>query len=108
VPESFTFSGTMEITVTQEDIDASLRKLAKPGTFLDKFEDPITRAIRAEFGSETFKVRVMTHPNHAEINGEWYEMSDNVRKWYSKWSVGEEVSPFTFTLTRVPAKTDQS
>jgi hypothetical protein len=87
----------MTIHVTQAHIDQSKRMLGKVGTFLDKFCDPITLAIREALKGN----RCMTHPRTAEVDGVFYEMSEEAWKWTNDWCQGNIGQPFSFTLTHV-------
>lgn len=87
----------MKIRVTQGHIDrAVILAHGKFGTFGDKFNDPITLAIREELGAN----RCMTHPATAEVDGVFYMISQEAINFYNNWAQGVIGAPFSFTLTK--------
>lgn len=86
----------MTIQVTQSHIDAAKRLVGRPGSFLDKFHDPVTLAIR----EATSGRRVMTHPLTVEVDGLFYTLSHEAVEFSSNWSQGIIGQPFSFEITR--------
>lgn len=85
-----------EISVTAEDIAAAKYALITRGTFVDKFYDPVAQALRRTMETK----RVFVNPYTAEIDGDFYELSQAAIDAGRKWCQGEEVEPFTFTIEK--------
>lgn len=84
----------MRVEITQEDIEVAKRAIAQRGTFLDKFLDPVARAIQRATG----KQRVMVHPRACEVDGQFYTMSIEATEFGNRWAQGKEVEPISFTI----------
>lgn len=85
------------VYVSEQDIKKSKQLVSKPGTFIDKFYDPISIACKRTLNAN----RVITHAFEIEADGIWYAISNEAREWYQEWARSGEGNPFSFTLTKM-------
>lgn len=90
----------MKVEVTQADIEEAKLHLNRPGTFNDKFWDPIAMALRRVMKAS----RVIVHPYTAEINGAFFSISKEAQDLGRDWGNGKPVTPITFTIVSIPAQ----